>query len=331
MKTYIHIGVDKCGSSSLQRYLSINGQFLNNKNRLIEYKCLTKNGILTSDKIKFLVNKKNKDYLSSMGLKDILNYEENYFYSLFKKNKVIISDESDQIYSCEGWYRGLKKIEFFNRISNGFKSSTYNKLIFIAFLRSPVLWINSAWWQWGAWESHNKNSFDRWLQRVIKNVNWYDHFKNFDSFKKNHQLILKPIREDILKDFSSLLEFKGKINYPGRLNRGLPPEILKLYLDYPRVRFIMKKIFNKKKLTSNKTPWVLNKSNIRLIVKNTYKSNIKLLEILNKEDKEYIENDPSWWDENYYKDIKTYNPFLEDFNLDKNKIRFILKNIFSGK
>ena len=54
MKTYIHIGVDKCGSSSLQSFLSLNGEFLNNENRLIEYKCLTKNGILTSEKIKFL-------------------------------------------------------------------------------------------------------------------------------------------------------------------------------------------------------------------------------------------------------------------------------------
>ena len=93
----------------------------------------------------------------------------------------------------------------------------------------------------------------------------------------------------------------------------------------------MKKIFKKKKLTSNKTPWILNKSNIRLILKNTYGSNIKLLEILNKEDKEYIENDPSWWDENYYKDFKTYNPFLEDFNLDKKNIRSILMNICIGK
>ena len=37
------------------------------------------------------------------------------------------------------------------------------------------------------------------------------------------------------------------------------------------------------------------------------------------------------WDENYYKDIKAYDPFLEDFDLDKNKIRYILMNIFGGK
>ena len=93
----------------------------------------------------------------------------------------------------------------------------------------------------------------------------------------------------------------------------------------------MKKIFKKKNLTSNKTPWILSKSNIRLILKNTYKSNSKLLDILNKEDKEFIENDLSWWDEDYYKDNKAYNPFLEDFDLDKNKIRYILMNIFGGK
>lgn len=94
---------------------------------------------------------------------------------------------------------------------------------------------------------------------------------------------------------------------------------------------LWKKIFKEKKLTSNKNPWILSKSHIRFIINNTYRSNCKLLEILKKEDKEYLKNDLSWWDENYYKDIKTYDPFLKDFNLDKNKIKLILMNSVSRK
>ena len=88
MKTYIHIGVDKCGSSSLQRFLSINGLFLNNKNQYFEYKCFSKKGILSPEKIKLLSSKNNKGYESSMSFTEILNFGETKLNVMIDKNKI---------------------------------------------------------------------------------------------------------------------------------------------------------------------------------------------------------------------------------------------------
>ena len=54
MRTFVHIGLDKCGSSSLQQLFSENGFFKTSQNVLLEYKCLTKNGVLNGNEIKIL-------------------------------------------------------------------------------------------------------------------------------------------------------------------------------------------------------------------------------------------------------------------------------------
>ena len=74
MKTYIHIGLDKSGSSSIQQYLSENAYFKNSQNKLIEYKCLTKNGVLKGDEIKDSSQKEPSGYLSSIGLNKLADF-----------------------------------------------------------------------------------------------------------------------------------------------------------------------------------------------------------------------------------------------------------------
>ncbi len=331
MKTYIHAGVDKCGSSSLQRFLSINGSLLDNKNRLIIYKCLTRKGLLSPQKIKSLSNKNKNAYKSSMDLKNILNIENYELRKMFEKYKISNPGKNLQILSCEGWYRGLKNEQFISKISNFLEDPINDKLVIIAFLRSPVLWINSAWWQWGAWESKkNKYQFDEWLEKETLNVNWYRHFGELNSLKKNFKLVLKPLKKDIIVEFSKILNLKGDLNLPGRINTGLPLEILKLYLKYPKFKFILKKIFvNKNFVGYGSTPWILSKSNIRFILNNTYKNNKKLLNLLDEEDKLFLLNDKSWWDIDFYKDKVTYDPYLEEVKINKNLIElFFSKKIY---
>ena len=327
MKTYIHIGVDKCGSSSLQRFLSTNGLFLNKENQSFEYRCFSKKGILSQKKIKLLSNKNVKGYESSMSFERILNFEETKINRMIEETKIKNVDKLDQIFSCEDWYRGLKKEKFLSILSKFLIDYNKDKLIFIAFLKCPVLWINSAWWEWGAWESKkNKYKFDEWIERMIINVNWYNHFKFFDLLNENHQLILKPIQKDIIVQFSKILNLKKDCLFTENINTGVPIEILKFYLKYPRLSSILKKIVTKKKNLVANMPWILSESNIRTILYNTYKSNKKLLDLLEEEDKKFLINDRSWWDLDFYKNKITFDPYLEDFDSDKNLVSYFLRN-----
>ena len=326
MKTYIHIGVDKCGSSSLQRFLSTNGLFLNNQNKYFEYRCFSKKGILSPEKIKLLSSKNKKGYESSMSFIKILDFEETKLNGMIDKNKIQNVDKLDQIFSCEDWYRGLKKEKFISILSKFLVDNNEDKLIFIAFLKSPVLWINSAWWEWGAWQSNkNKYYFEDWLEKMIINVNWYRHFKLFNLLNKNHQLILKPIKKDIIIDFSKILNLKEDLRLIERINTGLPIEILKFYLKYPKLSSILKKTLFKKKNFVGNVPWILSQSNIRTILYNTYESNKKLLNLMEEEDKNFLINDRSWWDIDFYKNKITFDPYLEDFNPDKSLIKSFLE------
>ena len=323
MRTFIHIGLDKCGSSSLQQYFSENGYFKTSQNKLLEYKCLTKNGVLNGNQVKELSNKEPCGYLSSLGLKKLEEFNSKKFDDLKFKNDV----DNDLIYSCEGWYRGLKQKNLFLNLFKFLEGSIQRELIFIAFLRAPVMWINSAWWQWGAWENQNINDFEKWLEKSTVNCCWFRYFSEFQKFQKKYKLVLKPLTNKLIPDLENILEINGKYKPPNIVNKSLPIEVLKLYLEYPFFRpnshenkfdNIFSKLISQSNIKPYKTPWILSNENIKFILNKTQKSNEEVIKLMKSEDQKYILNDPSWWDIDYYKKMIKYDPFLKDFEINTN-------------
>ena len=326
MRTYIHIGLDKSGSSSIQQYLSENAYFKNSQNKLIEYKCLTKNGVLNGDQIKDSSHKEPSGYLSSIGLNKLADFSSKEFDDLKFLNDV----DNDLIYSCEGWYRGLKQKKLFSNLLKFLEGSIERELIFVAFLRAPVLWINSAWWQWGAWENRNINDFEEWLEKSTLNCCWFRYFSEIQKFKKKYKLVLKPLTNKLIPDLENILDINGKYKIPDVVNKSLPIEVLKLYLEYPFFRpnshqnsfdYIFSKLISKSNMKQYKTPWILSNENIRFILNKTQKSNEQVIKLMELDDQKYILNDPSWWDFDYYKKMIKYDPFLKNFELNNNLLK----------
>ncbi len=46
---------------------------------------------------------------------------------------------------------------------------------------------------------------------------------------------------------------------------------------------------------------------------------------MQEEDKNFLINDRSWWDIDFYKNKITFDPYLEDFNPDKSLIKSFLE------
>ena len=334
MRTFVHIGLDKCGSSSLQQLFSENGFFKTSQNVLLEYKCLTKNGVLNGNEIKILSKKEPSGYLSSIGLKKL----QEFSFEKFNDYKVKNDNDNDLIYSCEGWYRGLKEKELFLNLLNFLEGTIERELIFFAFLRAPAIWINSAWWQWGAWDNQNINDFEKWLEINTLNCCWFRYFSEFQKLKKKYKLILKPLTKNLISDVESILNIKSTYKIPNIVNKSLPIEILKFYTKYPYFRpnshenkfdYIFSKLIAKSNIKNYQTPWVLSDEYVRFILNNTKKSNENIIKLMELDDQKYILNDPSWWDVDYYKKIKKYDPFLKDFKLNNYLINFfstLLKN-----
>ena len=81
MKTIIHIGADKCGSSSIQKFLTLNPELYSNFGKL-KYACIEKNSqnIYIGNEINYLINKQTKivtnsnlPNLKNLQYKKILN------------------------------------------------------------------------------------------------------------------------------------------------------------------------------------------------------------------------------------------------------------------
>ena len=326
MKSFIHIGLDKCGSSTLQRFFSENAHFHNSQNKSLEYKCLTKNGVLNGNQIKIKSREQTRGYLSSVGLNTLQKFSKKDFNDFKLKN----NDDIDLIYSCEGWYRALKEGDLFLDLCTSLEGSIKRELFFIIFLRSPVLWINSAWWQWGAWENNTLDDFESWLETNTLNCCWYKYFSKFKKLPNKYKLIIKPLTKNLISDVQNILNINRSYKSPNIVNKSLPIEVLKFYIENPIFRpsghenkfdYVFSNLISKSNIESYEVPWILSDEHVRFIINNTRKSSNKLLKLMELEDQKYILNDPSWWDADYYKKMVKYDPYLKDFKLNKNLMK----------
>ena len=203
------------------------------------------------------------------------------------------------------------------------------------FIRPPARWINSAWWQWGAWDSKKQN-FDNWLVSAIKKTNWHKYILMLLNYKNINKFSIYPLSSDVIEQLHRYLKLNSNIKKISETNNSLPKEALKFFLDNRSYRPSAHQNKNDSKISELiekrnykfNPPWVLNQSHLKLIMDNTYKSNKELLNFLDKRSQELIINDPEWWDSNSFKEKETFTPFLENYCPDINHKKFIETILF---
>jgi len=144
----LHIGAGKCGSSSLQSSLSRTGkQLCTSDNIHFEYVAIRDNGeIFRSEDIQL--------YLQNTGYPSISSFDitsqsiDKVGISLAASQLNVIAEQDvNPVLSCEGWTSRATMFQEQQILEKlGLQPSV------IMFVRPPLDWINSAWWQWGAWQ-----------------------------------------------------------------------------------------------------------------------------------------------------------------------------------
>lgn len=303
-KIYLHVGADKCGSSAIQASLS-SCDFSSVPEDLPRYAAITRGGLASATRVRRLLNFSTLGYVNSLDLPE--------FHSLPKRIKDTIlhslkESSDDLVLSCEGWLRsffyGPPAEDFLSFITSGF-SIEYHML---AILRPPVTWLNSAWWQWGAWEGR---SFDQWLDRTIDQSCWFQYCQSLAKLPGNPSLSIKILSSDVISQLSSFLGFPQGILETVQTNQSLPEEILRLYQGYPQLRptghspqidFAALKCISDSSRKYSSPPWVLSPKHVSLILQRTYDSNVKLMELLDEESRNAIQTDSRWWDADAFAD-----------------------------
>lgn len=325
-KIYLHIGADKCGSSSIQYFLSQNKNLKNNSGEAIDYICIIPPGeVITQPEIfettqKMVQNFRNSNFASKPYTLS-KELRKNITNSMRKK----ISKKKNILLSSEGWLRGICNSNNFDTLLGFFNEKISYDIEILAVVRSPASWLNSAWWQWGVWNSKYK-SFDDWLETAIPSTFWFKFLLDYQNNPLIKKIKIVSLEENLTDLLIKFLDLKENNNYNSDFtNFSLDKYFYKALLSIEkyklndqkrrRVFFLFDQLLKSYKYRS-KTPWVLNRNHINRILEKTEAANLKLLNLVNNKTRTLIINNSEWWDISAFSDKKLSDPYLNDLSLD---------------
>jgi hypothetical protein len=306
-KLYIHAGFGKCGSSSIQTFLSSQESFRCNNGDELVYAALLPDRIIYGETLVKLARRRSSGYIASLPWVNQKISIDEYFeligdqlLELLKNQHVILSNEF-----WEHEFRFWQKIDFFARHPI--------EVIFIFYIRPPVNWINSAWWQWGAWM---ESSFEQWLPTALHSVKYLQKIRKFYQLKWISRIRIRLLTPNLLTDFFKILELDNKIHQiPKKLmtNKSLPNGVLRLYQAHRQLRpspyasnndFILEKHLD----LAGKPDWVLTPKQVEYIIENTCQSHRVLLQLLDKDCRVAFKRDQRYWSAEAFKNMHSKSP-----------------------
>lgn len=301
-KLILHVGMGKCGSSALQEYLSFNNSLTDSQGNKYLYACMNLDGtVFYGDLIEEKASNSPFNYASSPNLKQINDKE------LFIKNFQESMNEinSNVVFSCEGWNSELK---LFKELI--FKSLSGFQIEVVFFVRPPVAWLNSAWWQWGAWSDV---SFEKWIDKNISATLWSKHIIEWFESEHVDKAHVKLLNKNVIESFSEIFNLKLEKSLLKRTNISLPGTVLRFFQNNRDLRpgphdssidFVLSKYIN----INSKPDWVIPETMVKDILQKTFDSNTKLLRLLNENDCLAMKDDPKWWKANAFQSLYSCVP-----------------------
>ncbi len=333
-RTILHIGADKCGSTSIQAYLSRRPVLSTaSGSKKLFYACLHEEGLLLGEAIQKHLGRSISASFKSRGLQPLRQLNERDRALIARQ---IRSCRSDLILSCEGWLRSFARRDALDLLLEILTPRGVHRAVeLIAFVRPPVGWINSAWWQWGAWEW--EGAFDDWLSGAIQACCWERCLEPVRSHPGIQRLQVEPVRGDVVVQLQRLLAIDvrsavkpaataggegvggGSLEVgKDRSNVSLPAEALHLYQRFRDLRpgphtcrsdYLILPAVARNASAYRPTPWVLRPEHIERILAETRESNTRLLDLLDPTARLQMLDDPLWWHSEAYADKVASEPF----------------------
>ena len=293
-KAILHIGAGKCGSSALQTALSMQPDL---GDGFSHYASICSNGsLLSGSALEESAAHNPYGYSSSINAPELVSLSAGKTKALSEHLSHAARSQGRIILSNEGW---INDADLFN------KSDIIRRLGIecevVCYVRPQVEWINSAWWQWGAWTAA---PLARWVRNSLRSVDWHEKISKWSDVRGINKISVRLLPEDIVSDFCGLL---GVAALPASQNNtSLPGSILRLFQGHSCLRpdahssaidFILSRYIT---VEDDPTPWVLGPNIIEKIISETRVSNERLLNLLDKESRKAMADDPRWWDSSAY-------------------------------
>lgn len=278
MKIILYAGMPKCGSSAVQSMLSAEGSFdckNNKKSKGIVYGAITPGGgFIYGKNLAEKAKVSREKYITSAAAKTLISLADEKKEEIKEKINKLSESYNTLILSREEW--GMNP----EALKKAFSFLDYScfSVEIIFFIRPQVQWLNSAWWQWGAWDG---NDFETWFDKTVKKINWYRLFSVFSKIEWVDKVNVRVVKGDVVEEFCSLLD----IDYIKleEKNKSLPGCVLRFFQCHPQLRpsahssgieFVLG---DRMILPDRPTPWILTPNTISKTLDFFKKSNERLI------------------------------------------------------
>jgi len=188
----------------------------------------------------------------------------------------------------------------------------------LGYVRPQVEWINSAWWQWGAWTQLKPR---QWIDRERKKALWYSLFHQWSAKTWIKSLNVRLLNDDIVQDFMSHLGYQ--VSNQSRINQSLPAIVLRLFQRHRHLRpdphasaieFVLARHLH---LNTKKTPWIMGTAITSKLIDFFREDNEKLAQMLSPQQREHLISDPRWWQAEYYQQRSIEKAFVDRIDVDE--------------
>lgn len=325
----LHIGAGKCGSSALQSALCAN-PVLNSANQSYEYCVIQENGrLLRGQHLTTKAARTPFRYLTSPLLHIDGTLSTTPFETAARKLNSTIKKGRIPILSNEGW---LYQADAFAE-SKVLENMGLNAEV-IVFLRPQVPWINSAWWQWGAWSDA---PFERWIANATRLAQWENWLKKWEEVPGVASIKVQVARDDVIDCFCNLLSVTSFPRNSVEGNEGLPAELLRFFQRNREFRkgphdseidFRLRRLLSPR---DRSQPWILPHPLVEELLQSFHPGTTALLSRLDQSTRQRVADDPDWWHPSAYSDrkVEPYGVVNQSHNADsliRDLVEFALAN-----
>jgi len=310
-----HTGAPKCGSSSIQSILCETPEFTSRSGQKYAYFAIGRSGdILSPANIIKAYKTSTVGFISSAPYTQI----GAKFKTSLQKILKICPQDVIPILSSEGWSAEILE----NSIGTLFED--LNVLVDVIFVfRPPILWMNSSWWQWGAFSD---STLPQWVRSQMHAVSFSLQLRKWNELpnvRKIHAGCLKFGPADILNDALDVELETNRVSNVG--SSGPMLDFLIRNKEYfgrkphkPEIEFQLNSALNK---SGGKPPFVITPQLQHLIFDSTIDSMKALGRFFaNKKSLEVYLSDPEFFDRDHFLQ-RTVSP-PKDFTTEKERNEF---------
>lgn len=294
----LHVGGAKCGSSAFQTALSTQSRLTPPEGPDVVYAALhARYGLIHGAKLRALASTKVFGYISSPTPGDLLAMDRSDRTRMLADLRALLANHDHVVLSNEGWL--LRH----NALANGgVLDALGHPFGVFAAVRPQVEFINSGWWQWGAWKD---TGFEDWATRRHPQVLWHSHLRKWEKNPACTEVTVRLLSRDIVGDFLNaygLTPASGQQQNKAS-NVSLPGEVLRLFQRHPKLRAgraIMDFVLSQFRLGDQPTPWVVDPDLARRIIDMSRADNEALCNMLPADQAARMRDTPGWWSADAY-------------------------------